>query len=416
MKNLLSAILTCFILFACSELSPDLYLDSTIQENSSSIISEEEAIRIASNFSINSSKSRSETEISDVFVITNDINTRSRAEDLRNKLNDTLLYVVNYAKNNGFSIIIANRNEKSPVLAHSKHGYYNPSSAQLMPPSFLRYIDMAKYGLIQNGLLDTFSYVKEIVEKPYLPWDGVDRYDTIRVSSLLYTKWSQNAPYNQFAPNKVVGCGPTAIAQCLAYYMVPIQFSYTDDFTNESYDVTVNWPQIKNDCVNNKGQLDLSKHPNSSLSIAHLVRHISIDVNATYNQTSTSTNSEKLLNWVKNNTILKASSLKEFDYNSVRNAIYEKDIVYSDGFGDHDSKIVGHGWVFDGYITINKNGNRFESYLHCNWGWGGMCDGYYKCSVFNLREGPAFTDSSDGGESRDLILKYNLRFSTLSRN
>jgi hypothetical protein len=71
----------------------------------------------------------------------------------------------------------------------------------------------------------------------------------------------------------------------------------------------------------------------------------------------------------------------------------------SDWFG-------GHAWVIDGSLQ-RKRTLRFEFaedgdvstreeytpvMLHCNWGWGGKCDGYYTSGVFNLSGGPAETE------------------------
>ena len=53
--------------------------------------------------------------------------------------------------------------------------------------------------------------------------------------------------------------------------------------------------------------------------------------------------------------------------------------------------VNGHAWVIDGYkkvqtIKIGKNSNgeivsssvaSTNQYVHCNWGWGGYCDGWF---------------------------------------
>ncbi len=53
----------------------------------------------------------------------------------------------------------------------------------------------------------------------------------------------------------------------------------------------------------------------------------------------------------------------------------------------------GHAWVIDGYLHkyyYNQENNQPTHldheliFLHCNYGWGGECDGYYQEGVFNL--------------------------------
>ena len=39
--------------------------------------------------------------------------------------------------------------------------------------------------------------------------------------------------------------------------------------------------------------------------------------------------------------------------------------------------------------------NQENGLVHCNFGWGGMCDGYYQFSIFNLSGGPLFTECGD---------------------
>ena len=67
-----------------------------------------------------------------------------------------------------------------------------------------------------------------------------------------------------------------------------------------------------------------------------------------------------------------------------------------------DNNLEGHAWVVDGYDTatyqyvtyahpygssiwwIDSTGDTFTRYLyHFNWGWYGVCNGYFTGSVFN---------------------------------
>lgn len=70
--------------------------------------------------------------------------------------------------------------------------------------------------------------------------------------------------------------------------------------------------------------------------------------------------------------------------------------------GWNSLRTVGHGWVIDGckifqvehWIRYNYTSAPAEEYiehtdnynlLHCNYGWGGTCDGYYTSGIFDTR-------------------------------
>lgn len=53
--------------------------------------------------------------------------------------------------------------------------------------------------------------------------------------------------------------------------------------------------------------------------------------------------------------------------------------------GNVSGNSIGHAWVVDGYRETetkiphtNNDDYQYDYYLHCNWGWGGIADGYYK--------------------------------------
>ena len=50
------------------------------------------------------------------------------------------------------------------------------------------------------------------------------------------------------------------------------------------------------------------------------------------------------------------------------------------------------------YGSVNS---QYRTLLHCNWGWGGLDDGYYYSGVFKTNEGPVSTTSILQGESDD---------------
>jgi hypothetical protein len=52
--------------------------------------------------------------------------------------------------------------------------------------------------------------------------------------------------------------------------------------------------------------------------------------------------------------------------------------------------------------------------VHCNWGWEGVCDGYYETSVFDLNNGAIIPDEGTSGTTKTFC--YNLGIDAIIYN
>ena len=83
-----------------------------------------------------------------------------------------------------------------------------------------------------------------------------------------------------------------------------------------------------------------------------------------------------------------------FDINKITRLIQNDHIIYIDG--RNLEGLDGHAWVSDGVafcVTIDESERNLsqrekieETYIHCDWGWDGSCNGYYSGSVFKPNE------------------------------
>lgn len=53
--------------------------------------------------------------------------------------------------------------------------------------------------------------------------------------------------------------------------------------------------------------------------------------------------------------------------------------------------VAGHAWVIDGYIKRNYVSSigtvtKTQTLVHCNWGWQGICNGYFTSGIFHTDE------------------------------
>ena len=95
------------------------------------------------------------------------------------------------------------------------------------------------------------------------------------------------------------------------------------------------------------------------------------------------------------------------------------------------SKIVdGHAWVVDGYLhrmrqeicIRNRDGKehrdttyRDQQLVHCNWGWGGSCNGYYSQGVFNTKNGAVEVEKDHNEKNDDEYNKSDNNFNWFLR-
>lgn len=74
--------------------------------------------------------------------------------------------------------------------------------------------------------------------------------------------------------------------------------------------------------------------------------------------------------------------------------------------------IDGHAWVVDGYIDQIENHIQTK-YIHCNWGWDGYHNGFFKSDVLNAEESPVYNDTTTS--TRSTNFRYKLQTSTFKK-
>lgn len=207
--------------------------------------------------------------------------------------------------------------------------------------------------------------------------------------AMLQTCWHQEAPYNKFLCGCVTGCVPLAMAQI---------------FTQLEYDwygvLGYNWKAMKSDpCAEN---LSTSAQD----QIALFIRVLGEAMNAQYTPVLTSVNPNNVKSYLDRNKFKYIESYYNTDVvkSSLSSGIpvlciggdtiyYNKGVTQVTG---------GHAWVIDGYknftctVKDKKTGKESrikDDFIHCNMGWGGSCNGYYRAGVFNVKE-IAYSDNN----------------------
>ncbi len=218
---------------------------------------------------------------------------------------DTLLYIVNYANEQGFAVIAANP-DIEPVMAVTEQGSYDPAAGSDCPGVEIfmtlaqSYVDAASYGFAgpfpewrdtvrDDSLAWGGSFInppgKDTIgidpnPQPYIPPGGgggggqtpmqtkeTDEYIWFqKVEPRVAVRWGQSPPLGEFCRNYTVGCAPLAIAQVMSYFKHPTSFSGTykeysnaDHSANEGYhSFTVSWDYVVKHVSNHKNNGDCS--------------------------------------------------------------------------------------------------------------------------------------------------------------
>ncbi|MDE6139779.1 MAG: C10 family peptidase, partial [Alistipes sp.] len=233
----------------------------------------------------------------------------------------------------------------------------------------------------------------------------VPERDTINIykqPALLNTKWHQGSPFNDMYPfaNSGVhcqaGCGVIAVAQILAYNQYP--------HVLDIYDNLFDW-NIINKFIEHPNDQSASDTEHLASFIYNLGSLMHMENDLIYNRTGTYI--ENAANAMRHLGYRSVSS-HTFSYSDAQNMICNDKLVFLMNGTDSKNSNNPHEWVIDGwnaytvklwsvtYDTRERVGNPDPleksreliqttnvKKMHCNFGWGGKCDGYYTYNLFN---------------------------------
>ena len=310
---------------------------------------------------------------------------------------DTLLYVVNFGDGEGYAVMSTDASlggDNLIALAESGsitiEDIVNPDTAKrdnpfLYMPGIRPMSDGPSTGLTnpggggglgwgQPGGMGNMGYIA--VQK-YGPWEEYSEY-----GPYTNVRYHQGAPYNNLCPKKDKD-GP---AGCASIALLTL-FSCNEN------------PSIIGGI---SGDWELLKHPNMDSSthfmsvIPQWVRRLGEDCNTKYRADYAYAFSADIID-----------ALHKYSYNAqrenkpglekVRDCIMQGKALMCGGI-PNGLLFKGHYWVLDGYMLqrretwIQIDGKKtsvkyeYRELIHCNWGWGGTSNGYYKYREFNPKD------------------------------
>ena len=331
-----------------------------------------------------------------------------------------VVHVFNFEDESGFAIMSGDK-RITPLLAYTFKGSLEAGDS-IDNPGLAIY--MSKLNNYISGLtLDTLGS-GQVIDPGGLIYGDVDV--TEMVSGYCPVKWNQFYPYNYLCPvdsasgrKCLTGCTATAVAQLMACYRYPESYNgYIFDWdsmieASNTYEPPVA-PPVYGDPEDpiDIGDNDSTKPPifagsvmyepepdSAMLQVARLMQQLGLpeNLNSFYTPYATYTSSSAVGTTLKNFGFSESEVIDFIELlNELRSGYYC--IVHAEGY-EGDDLVSSHCWLLHGLMTV-KYYNVFNEtyYFLCNFGWGGLADGYYLAEVFNMDEGPVFPDVKSSEE------------------
>lgn len=424
-KLRLLAVLAAIVAVGCQQENFDEVVlpdNDTIAVEQSGFRSYDEALEIAEN-SIRLIEGKDVTRSTmKRRIIKNNVQTiRSNATRSGNTSDDPVAYVVNFEDNQGFAVIAANE-QINPLIAVTESGNYTygePTGVE----AFDDYMDNA---------ISTLAIVHPPItlpDDPITPTPGVvtDTVDIYgRVDPLLTTKWGQDGIYGAKYPTGEVRCAAVALGQIIAYHQSPTIMQQTH--SNNLY-MWIPWNDIlRHDNANDNDNTDSSCDCGCNYNILGTILYeLGYRLHAKFVDTfpnepvSGSGRDMDVLNVLHDFGYDESTLMSNvtWDISSTMTTVFDNldahQPVYVGGSNDDN----GHAWVVDGYHN-ESYGVRYYRYntlydpinpspnqprlilvgttvtttrmLHCNWGYNGMCNGWFTYGNFDLDDGELYDD------------------------
>lgn len=312
---------------------------------------------------------------------------------------DTLMYVFNFADSAGFALVAADR-RADQLLAVTEQGCYTPGKPT-GNPGFDWYMECTE-AYLRSSVDDAAQpagYIRDTTDYIF-KLENDDKVET--AGPFLTVKWGQDTPYNMYCFNAdkkscYSGCVATAIAQIMTYHSHPSSIRLTYSGTSKTSQ-PLDWDTMKRHVETGFCGSDCTGHE----MIGQLLREIGQQVKMRYGYDGS--NSGAVNEDVPaglSRLGYSSSPLSDYDFKTVAASLRKKKPVYMGGF-DGDGRKGGHAWVADGfrietYITrtwksiprtemwiLDREEIDIRNYVHYNWGWNGLNNGYFSSSVFDV--------------------------------
>ena len=231
----------------------------------------------------------------------------------------------------------------------------------------------------------------------------------------MRTEWEQSEPFNYAVKNVygvryLTGCGAVAIGQIMAYHKYPERSVLDEEelkVLRGKYDAAHDWDGVYpwDDMTANKHNVAGTA---AEVPIACLMYEIGKHANIKYSEGGSGISAGNVSACFNKMGYI-SDGVSPYSFDAIKRSIDDGRPVFIGG----SSQIIflgvlfwrwewpikgGHSWVIDGYFTQERDVTKYifwvkshykdkNDYVHCNVGWGGNKNGWYKSGVFDMSDG-----------------------------
>lgn len=300
-------------------------------------------------------------------------------------------YIFSSSKANMF-VIVSGNSRAFPILGYSKTSSFDPGNC---PPGMKAWLNMYN-NEIQHAINNDLKTSNEVKKQWLNLLDGENINTKAIVAPMLKTQWDQIPPYNSHCPydntlneRALGGCTSTAMAQIMKYWEYPASGIGSNSYIPESHpELGVITADFENT------EYDWASMPNSisdpNTEIGRLIFQCGVSTNMNYGISSLGGSNSRPFDFNHPSVLMalrkyfgykhtNSCKVKSFyDTNSKWLEIIKAELDANRPvfYGADDDDEEGHSFVCDGYDSNN--------FLHFNWGWGGLSDGYFATEAIDL--------------------------------
>lgn len=288
------------------------------------------------------------------------------AKNLRSdKTNNAPYYAFNLE--HGY-VIVSGDDEMTELVGYAENGFFD---AENVPPQMQLWLNgYAEYvAAVQSGKAKARKIL--LSDSP-----------SVVVEPLVTTKWNQDAPFNNFAPEYTddnnntqrcaTGCAATAMAQIMKFHNWPEQGVGHYSYEHQSFGtISSNFSEHVYDWTNMIDRYNNGEYSSEQAdAVALLMKDCGVSLNMNYGPVSGASiysYTPAFKNYFRyTSRTVNRSGCETAEFTKIiTDELQEgRPIIYC-GTGEDG----GHAFVVDGYDT--------NYFLHVNWGWGGYSDGYF---------------------------------------
>lgn len=343
--------------------------------------------------------------------------------------NDTLLYIVNYADEQGFAVISANRQAEG-LLAVVEQGTYGVDGKYYTDnPGFTAFMEQAE------TYARSVQSLPPVIDEGNVPMEQKIINDTTynnTIEPLVSVRWGQTGIEGKYCPNGIAGCSNVAMAQIMSYFRYPLNMNITYPGASIT-SLSLNWTAIEKHKVDHSYQY-CTATSDAHEAIGQLMRQLGELNESDYIGEGTSTIEDDMTSTIDDNVRKNfaqlgysvSNSLIDYDSQSFESLLTAGNLLYVRGEReDKDSgKRIGHAWLADGAYKLSVHstmwvrpinslewqlhtdfGTTSTEYIHYNWGFDGNCNGFFKLGIFGLNNEIDY-DNPDWPYSNNLDRNY----------